>query len=113
MRRELFQDAFAAVWAGLAESDGFSALGLEGGLSWRRISILRAYAKYFRQGGMPFSQEYIESSLLANVPIARMLVQFFEARFDPGDGDDAVPADDPERPVASRRARGADPAGAR
>jgi glutamate dehydrogenase len=83
--RDLFQDAFSAVWAGLAESDGFSALGLEGGLSWRKISILRAYAKYFRQGGMPFSQEYIESSLLANVPIARLLVQLFEARFDPGD----------------------------
>ena len=82
--RGLFQDAFLAVWNGRAESDGFSALVLEGGLPWRSISILRAYAKYFRQGGTTFSQTYIEASLLANVPIARKLVQLFEAKFDPG-----------------------------
>ena len=53
------------MWAGRAESDGFSALVLEAGLSWRQAAILRAYAKYFRQGGSPFSQEYIESSLVS------------------------------------------------
>jgi glutamate dehydrogenase len=81
--RGLFQDAFLAVWNGHAESDGFSALVLQGGLSWRSISILRAYAKYFRQGGTTFSQDYIEASLLANVPITRKLVSLFEAKFDP------------------------------
>ena len=40
--RKLFQDAFMAVWRGLAESDGFSALVLDGGLDWRKVSILRA-----------------------------------------------------------------------
>ncbi len=84
--RKLFQDAFMAVWQGLAESDGFSALVLDGGLDWRKVSILRAYAKYFRQGGTPFSQEYIEASLLANVPLARLLVDLFEVRFRPGNG---------------------------
>ncbi len=83
--RWLFQDAFIAVWAGQAESDGFSALVLDAGLSWRQVSILRAYAKYFRQGGSPFSQEYIEASLVSNVPIAQQLVKLFEARFSPGD----------------------------
>ncbi len=82
--RALFHDAFMAVWAGRAESDGFSALVLDAGLSWRQASVLRAYAKYFRQGGSPFSQEYIEASMAANVPIARLLVQLFETRFDPG-----------------------------
>ncbi len=86
--RELFQDAFMAVWSGRAESDGFSALVLEGRMPWRQVSILRAYAKYFRQGGSTFSQAYIEACMLANVPIARLLVQLFEARFDPAAGDD-------------------------
>jgi glutamate dehydrogenase len=86
--RELFQDAFMAVWSGRAESDGFSALVLEGQMPWRRVSILRAYAKYFRQGGSTFSQDYIEACLLANVRIARLLVELFEARFDPAAGDD-------------------------
>ncbi len=86
--RELFQDAFLATWSGRCESDGFSALVLDGGIPWRQVTILRAYAKYFRQGGSTFSQEYIEASLRANVPIARLLVELFTARFDPGFDDD-------------------------
>jgi glutamate dehydrogenase len=82
--KELFQDAFRAVWAGLAESDGFNALVLRGGLTWQQASVLRAYAKYMRQGGSTFSQDYIESALLSNVRIARLLVRLFEARPAPG-----------------------------
>jgi glutamate dehydrogenase len=81
--KELFQDAFAAVWAGAAESDGFNSLVLRAGLSWRQASVLRAYAKYLRQAGSTFSQGYLEQCLLANVGIARLLVRLFEARFDP------------------------------
>ncbi len=84
--RELFQEAFMAVWSGHAESDGFSALVLDGGLDWREVSILRAYAKYFRQGATPFGQGYIEASIRRNVPLARLLIDLFEARFQPGDG---------------------------
>src|SRR6476469_2817726 len=81
--RELFQDAFAAVWDGRAESDGFNALVLEAGLTWRQVVILRAVAKYLRQTGSTFSQEYVEAALAANVTIAAMLVSLFETRFDP------------------------------
>ena len=46
--------------------------------------VLRAYAKYLRQAGTTFSQDYIEQALIAPTPrIARLLVQLFEARFDP------------------------------
>ena len=79
-----FQDAFAAVWAGEAESDGFNALVLRAGLTWRQAMVLRAYAKYLRQGGSTFSQNYIEECLTSNVHIARLLVRLFEARLDPG-----------------------------
>ncbi|MGH3365715.1 MAG: NAD-glutamate dehydrogenase, partial [Nocardioidaceae bacterium] len=82
--RELFQEAFLAVWRGHVESDGFNRLVLAAGLTWRQVSVLRAYAKYLRQGGTTFSQDYIEDALVANVPIARLLVELFEARFDPG-----------------------------
>ncbi|GAB3593344.1 NAD-glutamate dehydrogenase [Angustibacter peucedani] len=81
--RAMFQDAFAAVWAGRAESDGFNGLVLGAGLTWRQITVLRAYTKYLRQAGLTFSQDYVESCLLANVGIARLLVRLFEARFDP------------------------------
>ena len=82
--RELFQDTVSAVWDGYNESDGFNALVLAAGLTWRQATVLRAYAKYMRQGGTPFAQDYIEDALRNNVEITRYLVQLFEARFDPG-----------------------------
>jgi len=81
--RELFQDAFFAVWEGRAESDGFNALVLGGELTWRQVVILRAVAKYLRQTGSTFSQEYVEAALVSNVSLAAQLVSLFETRFDP------------------------------
>jgi len=82
--RELFQDAVTAVWEGENEIDGFNTLVLAAGLTWRQATLLRAYAKYMRQGGTPFAQDYIEDALRQNVDITRLLVSLFEARFDPG-----------------------------
>jgi len=82
--RQLFQDTVRAVWDGSNESDGFNALVLAAGLTWRQATLLRAYAKYMRQGGTPFAQDYIEDALRSNVEITRHLVDLFEARFDPG-----------------------------
>lgn len=82
--RERFQDAFSAVWTGEAENDGFNALVLGAGLSWRQAMVLRAYAKYLRQAGATFSQEYMEDTLRNNVHTTRLLVSLFEARMSPG-----------------------------
>jgi glutamate dehydrogenase len=79
--REAFCETFLAVRAGAAESDGFNRLVLLAGLTWRQVSVLRAYAKYLRQAGTTFGQEYLESVVTANVAIARMLVRLFEAKF--------------------------------
>jgi glutamate dehydrogenase len=84
--RELFQDALRAVWDGYNEIDGFNALVLAAGLTWRQATVLRAYAKYMRQGNSPFAQDYIEDALRGNVDITRLLVKLFEARFDPAAG---------------------------
>lgn len=81
--RELFQDAVGAVWNGRAESDGFNALVLGAGLTWRQVVILRTVAKYLRQTGSTFSQDYVESALVQNLRLAGRLVALFEARFDP------------------------------
>ena len=81
--RELFQDAVRAVWDGYTEIDGFNALVLGARLTWRQATVLRAYAKYMRQGGSPFALDYIEGALASNVDITRLLVQLFEVRFDP------------------------------
>ncbi|HVV12499.1 NAD-glutamate dehydrogenase [Amycolatopsis sp.] len=80
--RVRFQDAFAAAWRGDCEIDGFNALVLRAGLTWRQASVLRAYSRYLRQARAPYSQEYIESSVLAHTDIATALVRLFEHRFE-------------------------------
>ena len=81
--RERFQEAFAATWTGKAENDGFNALVLSAGLTWRQAMVLRAYAKYLRQAGSTFSQDYMEDTLRKNVHTTRLLVSLFEARMSP------------------------------
>jgi glutamate dehydrogenase len=81
--RDVFQEAFAAILRGEAESDGFNRLVLGAGLTWREIVVLRAYCKYLRQTRLTFSQEYMEEALAGNPGIARGLVELFRARFDP------------------------------
>lgn len=80
---ELFQNAFTAIWFGKAENDGFNQLVLLASLDWREVAVLRTYAKYFKQIGFTFSQEYIENALNNNACIAKKLVQLFELRFHP------------------------------
>ncbi len=81
--KDPFQDAFAAVWDGRMEDDGFNVLVLKAGLEWREVTVLRAYAKYLKQAAFTFSQEYMQQTLAANAGIARLLVDLFAARFDP------------------------------
>ncbi|MCF3125486.1 NAD-glutamate dehydrogenase [Streptomyces arenae] len=81
--RERFQEAFAAAWTGAAEVDGFNSLVLRAGLNWRQAMVLRAYAKYLRQAGSTFSQDYMEDTLRNNVHTTRLLVSLFEARMSP------------------------------
>ncbi|MET9652766.1 MULTISPECIES: NAD-glutamate dehydrogenase [unclassified Streptomyces] len=81
--RERFQEAFSATWTGEAENDGFNSLVLSAGLDWREAMVLRAYAKYLRQAGSTFSQDYMEDTLRNNVHTTRLLVSLFEARMSP------------------------------
>ncbi len=81
--RPHMENAFSAVWRGEAEVDGFNELVLRAGLTWRQVVVLRAYAKYLRQAGTVFSQEYMERTFLEYPGIAALLVALFETRFDP------------------------------
>jgi glutamate dehydrogenase len=78
-----FAEALDKVWAGALESDGLNRLVLAAGFSWREVAILRGYAKYLRQAGIAFSQDYMERALCAYPAIARLMVDLFLARFDP------------------------------
>ena len=81
--QQVFEEALTALWQGESEDDGFNALVLMAGLTWREVTLLRAYAKYLRQGGMRFSEDYVQRVLRSNAPITRLLIRLFESRFDP------------------------------
>ncbi len=98
--RDRFQEAFEAVWSDRAESDGFNALVLRAGLSWREVVVLRAVARYLRQAGLPFSNAYLESTLSANPHITQRLIDLFDARFNPDRYDDPGERAATERAVA-------------
>ncbi len=94
---ELFEDAFARIFAGEVENDGFNRLVLAAELPAVEITVLRAYARYLRQTGFPLSQAFIEQTLAANHGIARMLVNLFRLRFDPANIAPPPAEDDPAR----------------
>jgi glutamate dehydrogenase len=81
LARTQFQEAFGAAWRGDAEVDRFNALVLRAGVSWRQATILRTYSRYLRQASTPFSQEYIEDTVLRHTDVATALVKLFETRF--------------------------------
>jgi glutamate dehydrogenase len=81
--RDLFQNAFNHVWFNNAENDGFNQLVIAAGLDWRQVSVLRMYAKYFKQIGITFSQDYMISALYNNTALAKKLVNLFELHFSP------------------------------
>jgi glutamate dehydrogenase len=75
--------ALLAVMNGRAESDGFNALVLGTGMAWRDIALVRALARYLRQAGVPYSQDYLWTTLVKHASIAEKIVARFHARFDP------------------------------
>ena len=88
--KDAFHDAFARVWVGEMENDGFNKLVLRAALTAREVKVLRSYCKYLRQARIPFSQAYMEETLKSNPQITRRLVDLFTVRFDPAAGGDSL-----------------------
>lgn len=81
--QELFQKAFSATWEGNLEDDGFNRLILGAGIPGRRVTIVRAYAKYMRQIGSSFSIDYIANTMASYPEIAKLLINLFQQKFGP------------------------------
>jgi len=81
--KDSFQTSFERIWRGQAENDGFNRLILGANMEWRQVAVLRGIAKYLLQTGVPFSQSYMEETLNRYPLIAGLLIELFEAKFDP------------------------------
>ncbi|WP_413204453.1 NAD-glutamate dehydrogenase [Rhodospirillum sp. A1_3_36] len=86
--RAPFQDCLARLWSGEVENDGFNRLVVLAGLTWRQVTILRAYARFLKQTGFPSSQRTIWNTLGVHPEITSLLVTLFETRFDPDSAND-------------------------
>ena len=81
--RDRFESAFLAIWLGRCEADALNGLAVRTSLTWEQIVVLRAYVRYLQQTGASLGQEFVETALLGNRAIAQLIVELFEARFDP------------------------------
>jgi len=81
--RYSFQQAFENTWRGVTVSDGFNGLVLACQLHWRQVKGIRAYCKYLLQTGITYSQAYMEDTLAKHPLMARLLVELFDAMFNP------------------------------
>ncbi len=78
-----FTDALSGVWKGEAENDSFNRLVIGARLDWRAVAMLRLYARYLKQLGISYSQDFIADTLSRYLEITRNLVALFKSYFDP------------------------------
>ena len=82
--KDAFEDTFAAVWMGLAESDSFNRLVIELGIDWREAALIRALARYRQQTGLDPSQGVQQAALRDYPGVARLIIDLFRVKFHPG-----------------------------
>jgi glutamate dehydrogenase len=76
-------DALRATVSDENLADALNGLVLVAGLDWRQVDLVRAYMEYFLQIQGTLSRPYFWKVLLENPLAVRLLVQWFENRFDP------------------------------
>ena len=81
--KDIFQQAFSAIWHKRTVNDAFNKLVLSAGLNWREVFVLRAYASYMHQTLFTFTEHYIANALVNQRDIARLLVNLFLTKFNP------------------------------
>ncbi len=92
--KQMLQRAIAPIWQGLADNDSYNQLILRAGMDWREVALLRAYGRYMKQLRFGFSQHFIADTLSRHLTLARLLLSYFRARFEP-----EIPLDDRRQAV--------------
>jgi glutamate dehydrogenase len=81
--KQRLEACFLVVMTGGAENDGYNALILAAGLAWRDVALIRTISRFLRQIRVPYSQDYMWSTLVRHPQLAAQIVQLFHVRFDP------------------------------
>ena len=80
--RSSLEEAFLGIWHGDIDDDRFNRLIVSAGMTAREAAVLRAYARYLRQTGITYSQNYIAETLNRYPHAASDLFRLFHNRFD-------------------------------
>jgi glutamate dehydrogenase len=94
-------DAVEASGRGDADIDTLNRLVIAAGLDWRQVMVLRAYLRYWHQSGVEVAEAQMADPLVDYPDVARALVGYFEARFDPAVVEPRDAAVDPARALAT------------
>jgi glutamate dehydrogenase len=81
--KDRLEACFLVVMSKRAESDGYNALVLANGLGWRDVALIRTMSRFLRQVRVPFSQDYMWTTLRKYSGLAAQIVSLFQTRFDP------------------------------
>ena len=82
--------AAQAMWEGRAAVDSLNRLVLAADMGVGEVAVLRAYRRYLRQIGTTYTEVTINQALIEHPLVARALLDYFDARFDPAiDGPEA------------------------
>jgi glutamate dehydrogenase len=81
--KDRLEACFLVVMGKKAESDGYNALVLANGLGWRDVALIRTISRFLRQVRVPFSQDYMWTTLRKYSGLAAQIVALFQVRFDP------------------------------
>src|SRR6185312_1288247 len=73
--RGALESALMAIASGRAEDDGFNGLTLNAGMAWRDVALMRTLARYLRQAGVPYSQDYLWTTMNKHASIAQKILE--------------------------------------
>ena len=79
-------ETLRAIAIGYTDSDRLNRLVITAGLTWQEVSVLRAYSAYAFQVGAVSSRRAAPDALTGHPHVARLLVEAFRTKFDPGSG---------------------------
>jgi glutamate dehydrogenase len=81
-----FEEGLLCAWNNEVESDAYNQLILLADLNWREVVVVRAIGKYLKQAGFSYGEPAVISTLAAHPKAVRLIVDLFDARFDPANG---------------------------
>ncbi len=84
--REIVESLLERVWHGEIENDGLNALAIQSSMPGNKIVILRAYAKYLSQLGLPYAMDSFVACLIKHIGLTKKLLEIFEIKFAPDYG---------------------------